>query len=177
MAAHYLTARDVYIGDRPVAEPPAPSVELPPLPQVAPGFTGRTRELDELLVVLGSREGAGKDEEESDAATSVVVSAVQGMGGIGKTALAVSAGRRALEAGAFTGTLFLDLRGYDDVPIDAARALDDVLRQLGVDAAQIPLNRISVPLFTALSSPSVPVAASGSWSLRTTPPPVSRLKA
>ncbi|WP_326784114.1 ATP-binding protein [Streptomyces sp. NBC_00151] len=138
MAAHYLTARDVYIGDRPVAEPPAPSVELPPLPQVAPGFTGRTRELDELLVVLGSREGAGKDEEESDAATSVVVSAVQGMGGIGKTALAVSAGRRALEAGAFTGTLFLDLRGYDDVPIDAARALDDVLRQLGVDAAQIP---------------------------------------
>ncbi|MEU8949899.1 tetratricopeptide repeat protein [Streptomyces sp. NPDC048489] len=80
-----------------------------------------------------------RDAEESGAATSVVVSAaVRGMGGIGKTTLALSAGRRALEARAFTGTLFLDLRGYDDVPVDAARALDDVLRQLGVDGAQIP---------------------------------------
>ncbi|MFE4697669.1 NB-ARC domain-containing protein, partial [Streptomyces sp. NPDC056738] len=136
MAAHYLTARDVYIGGRPVVEPSASSVELPPLPEVPPGFTGRSRELDDLLSVLGSREGAGKD---SGAATSVVVSAaVRGMGGIGKTTLALSAGRRALEEGAFTGTLFLDLRGYDDAPVDAARALDDVLRQLGVDAAQIP---------------------------------------
>ncbi|QIY63457.1 tetratricopeptide repeat protein [Streptomyces sp. RPA4-2] len=137
MAAHYLTARDVYIGDRPLAESSAQAVELPPLPEVAPGFTGRTGELEDLLAVLSSREGAG--EEEPGAATSVVVSAaVRGMGGIGKTTLALSAGWRALEAGAFTGALFLDLRGYDDVPVDAARALDDVLRQLGVDAAQIP---------------------------------------
>jgi tetratricopeptide (TPR) repeat protein len=69
----------------------------------------------------------------------VVLSAsVRGMGGIGKTTLALAAGHAALAGKVFTGAVFVDLRGYDDAPVDAGHALDSMLRQLGVAAGQIP---------------------------------------
>ncbi|WP_159401232.1 ATP-binding protein [Streptomyces sp. NRRL B-24484] len=120
----------------PSASPELPP--LPPLPGVAAGFTGRGKELDDLLTLL---DPLGDPEPECPgtvAAAVVVTAAVRGMGGIGKTTLALAAGHRALVDGAFTGAVFLDLRGYDDTPTDAGRALDDVLRQLGVDTSQIP---------------------------------------
>jgi predicted ATPase len=49
----------------------------------------------------------------------VVVSAVAGLAGVGKTALTVQAGHAARQAGWFGGgVLFLDLHGYDDAPVE-----------------------------------------------------------
>ena len=107
--------------------------EPAPLPSVPAGFTGREDEVEGLLDLLG-REAPGEDPE----VAAVVVTAVAGMGGIGKTTLALAAGHAALRCGLFTGALFLDLQGYDDTPVEAGQALDGVLRALGVAVEQIP---------------------------------------
>jgi tetratricopeptide (TPR) repeat protein len=100
--------------------------QLPPVPD----FVGRTRELQVLRDILGA---------ESPATEHVVVSAVAGMPGIGKTALAVKAAQDAVDSGWFAGgALFLDLRGYDRDPVSPARALDSLLRGLGVPSPKIP---------------------------------------
>ncbi|WP_280727989.1 tetratricopeptide repeat protein [Kitasatospora sp. MAA4] len=123
-----------------IQQPPEPAAavlpllpEPAPLPSVPPGFTGREDEVDGLLDLLG-RTTPGDDPE----VPAVVVTAVAGMGGIGKTTLALAAGRDALRCGLFTGALFLDLQGYDDTPVEAGQALDGVLRALGVAVEQIP---------------------------------------
>ncbi|GJF30364.1 hypothetical protein KNE206_30640 [Kitasatospora sp. NE20-6] len=67
-----------------------------------------------------------------------MVASVLGMGGMGKTTLALATAHAALKSGLFTGVLFLDLRGYDDTPTGAAQALDTALRDLGVEAERIP---------------------------------------
>ncbi|WP_329265646.1 tetratricopeptide repeat protein [Streptomyces sp. NBC_01478] len=59
------------------------------------------------------------------------------MGGIGKTALAVEAAYRA--RGEFPGgTLFVDLRGYDDDPVTADQAVVALLDALGVRGQDLP---------------------------------------
>jgi tetratricopeptide (TPR) repeat protein len=95
-------------------------------------FTGRRGELD-ALVELARAAGDGSD------AGMVVISAINGMGGIGKTALAVRAGHRVAEHFP-DGQLFIDLRGYDArlAPLAAEDALDYLLRSLGVPPAAIP---------------------------------------
>lgn len=73
------------------------------------------------------------------AAGTVVVPAVAGLAGVGKTALAVQAGHEARERGWFAGgVLFVDLHGYDEAPVEPAQALDGLLRALGVVAEHIP---------------------------------------
>ncbi|MFF2953049.1 tetratricopeptide repeat protein [Kitasatospora sp. NPDC057965] len=109
---------------------PGPGPELSaiaPPPAVPAGFTGREDDLRGLLDLLGRGTG-----------TAVVVASVRGMGGIGKTTLALATAHAALAGGAFTGAVFLDLRGYDDTPLDAGQVLDGVLRQLGVEPESIP---------------------------------------
>jgi DNA-binding SARP family transcriptional activator len=130
-----------------------PSLSLPrtrPAPAAAPGappqrwdaprqlpvdsrlFTGREAELEELL-------GLARAASEGSDAGMVVISALSGMGGIGKTALAVRAGHRV--AGLFPdGQLFIDLRGYAAEPaaLPAEEALDYLLRSLGVPSQAIP---------------------------------------
>ncbi|MEU1407067.1 tetratricopeptide repeat protein [Streptomyces sp. NPDC005728] len=61
------------------------------------------------------------------------------MGGIGKTALAVEAAHRARAKGWFPGgTLFVDLRGYDDDPVTADQAVASLLDALGVRGQELP---------------------------------------
>ncbi|MEU6195742.1 tetratricopeptide repeat protein [Streptomyces sp. NPDC047061] len=96
---------------------------LPPRPG---GFTGREGETAELLGAL-------------DDSAAVLVTAVSGLGGIGKTALAVEAAHLACGKGWFPGgVLFLDLHGYDEQPVSADQALQALLRALGVPPEHIP---------------------------------------
>ncbi|TQE31495.1 tetratricopeptide repeat protein [Streptomyces ipomoeae] len=104
---------------------------LPPRP---PGFTGRTAELDRLLPRL-----APAPDDDDTAPLPLLISAVTGMGGIGKTALAVEAAHRARAQGWFPGgTLFVDLRGYDDNPVTADQAVLALLDALGVRGPDLP---------------------------------------
>ncbi|MGW0845639.1 tetratricopeptide repeat protein [Streptomyces sp. NPDC002787] len=105
------------------AAAPEAMAGLPPRPG---GFTGRDGETAELLRAL-------------DGSAAVLVSAVSGLGGIGKTALAVETAHLACEEGWFPGgVLFVDLHGYDEEPVTADQALQSLLRALGVPPEQIP---------------------------------------
>ncbi|WP_405648645.1 tetratricopeptide repeat protein [Streptomyces sp. NBC_00019] len=105
------------------------------LPARATGFTGRDGELTRLLEALGPSAGDAASE-----AVPVLVAAVSGLGGIGKTALAVEAAHRACAAGWFPGgVLFLDLHGYDEKPVAGDQALEALLRALGLEPEHIPL--------------------------------------
>jgi DNA-binding SARP family transcriptional activator len=95
-------------------------------------FTGRARELDEVLrVALAAPEGSR--------AGMVVISAIDGMGGVGKSALAIRAAHR-VRPQFPDGQLFVDLRGHTPgmPPLSAADALSWLLRSLGVPPQQIP---------------------------------------
>ena len=105
---------------------PAPTA-LDALPARVVGFTGREAELQALLDAL------------NPSAPVVLVAAISGLGGIGKTSLAVEAGYRAGAKGWFPGgTLFVDLHGYDEDPVTADQALQALLRALGVEPKHIP---------------------------------------
>ncbi|MET7572977.1 tetratricopeptide repeat protein [Streptomyces sp. NPDC005492] len=104
---------------------------LDALPARAAGFTGRGRELAQLLDAF--------DPAVADAPEAVVVAAVSGLGGIGKTALAVEAAHTACEKGWFPGgVLFVNLHGYDDDLVTAEQAVEALLRALGVEPEHIP---------------------------------------
>ncbi|MBV2363343.1 BTAD domain-containing putative transcriptional regulator [Streptomonospora nanhaiensis] len=70
-------------------------------------------------------------------ARPVVVSAVAGMGGVGKTALALHAAHTS--AAAFPdGQLYANLRGAQEVPADPAQVLSQFLHALGIEGAAVP---------------------------------------
>jgi DNA-binding SARP family transcriptional activator/tetratricopeptide (TPR) repeat protein len=100
------------------------------LPGDAGDFTGRDRELRELLAVL-----PGQDE----IAQTVVIAAIDGMAGVGKTTLAVHAAHRVADRYP-DGKLFIDLHGHtpERDPADPAAALDSLLRAIGVPGGHIP---------------------------------------
>jgi len=103
------------------------------LPPVLAGFTGRGGELDQIRQAL--RQG------QQDGGT-VVISAIEGMAGVGKTELAVHAGHLLIQEQPFDRVLFVNLRGYHpdpaQPPADPAAVLDGFLRLLGVHGQQIP---------------------------------------
>ncbi|MBE8472704.1 tetratricopeptide repeat protein [Streptomyces sp. 3R004] len=103
------------------------------LPPRAGGFTGREAEMAALLSAL---DPAAAD---FSASSAVLVTAVSGLGGIGKTALAVETAHLARERNWFPGgVLFVDLHGYDLEPVTADRALQALLRALGIPPEHIP---------------------------------------
>lgn len=97
----------------------------------APGhFTGRQGELDAIVTVA-----QGADAHIG----SVMISAIDGMAGIGKTALAVHAAHRLAEK--FPGgQLFLDLHGYTrgHQPREPGQALEALLRALACPRRSCP---------------------------------------
>ncbi len=110
------------------------------LPADVYAFTGRTAELFELdaLVPGGDPAGQTASAPEGDGSTAVVISAVSGTAGVGKTALAVRWAHR-VSAGFGDGQLYVNLRGYDpDLPMSPGDALARFLRGLGVAGEDIP---------------------------------------
>lgn len=101
------------------------------LPPRVPVFTGRSEQLAQLDRALAeARSAAG--------GTAVLVSAIEGTAGVGKTALAVHWAHGAAEAFP-DGQLYLNLRGYDLAPpMPAFDALAVLLRALGVGEADLP---------------------------------------
>jgi|GEM_PF-1053431 len=105
---------------------PTALAQLPPAVAV---FTGRD---GDLAVLAGLLDPAGT-------AGPVLVSAVAGLAGVGKTTLAVQAGHAAVARGWYRGgVLFLDLHGYDASPVEPGQALDALLRALGIPGEHIP---------------------------------------
>jgi DNA-binding SARP family transcriptional activator len=111
---------------RSAAEAGVVPAELPP---DTASFTGRRDELARLERVVAAGGGSGP----------VVISALDGGGGVGKSALAVHAAHRLAERFP-DGQLYVNLQGSTPglAPLRPLEALGRMLRSLGVDPAQVP---------------------------------------
>jgi len=98
------------------------------LPRDIASFTGRERELGELVDAVAGRGGA------------VSIHAIGGMAGVGKTAFAVHAAHR-LASQFPAGQIFLPLHGHTpgQQPVGPEDALASLLLAASVPAGQIPL--------------------------------------
>ncbi|GAA0948178.1 hypothetical protein GCM10009554_45530 [Kribbella koreensis] len=96
------------------------------LPMPDAGFTGRTGDLDALHSVLTS-------------GSRVAIVAITGMGGVGKTTLAVKAAHSAI-AEYPDGQAYLDLHGYDtEAAVSPLEALNYLLRAFGLSGPDVPV--------------------------------------
>src|SRR5581483_7371188 len=121
---------ELLTGDPAASDAAAPTVPRQ-LPAAVAGFTGRAAEL-RALTRMQDQAGAG-------APGTVVISAIGGTAGVGKTALALHWAHQA--AGQFPdGQLYVNLRGYDPSgePVQPDAALRCLLEALAVPAARIP---------------------------------------
>ncbi|MFF0963738.1 AfsR/SARP family transcriptional regulator [Streptomyces sp. NPDC003703] len=110
---------------------PRPPVRIPDnLPRDVP-WVGRQEELHRLTEALS--EGAG------DAAPVVTVESISGMGGVGKTALAVHLAHHVRHRYP-DGAVFVHLGGHacDRAAVAPRRALTEILRLLGVPGTELP---------------------------------------
>ena len=106
----------------PVAQPRTP-LSLPrALPADLPDFTGREDEMTRLETLLRRREGAA-------------ISAIGGMGGVGKTALAIQVAHRVKDDFP-DGQVVVNLRGFDPErePLTSAEAMRQVIAWLAPEA-------------------------------------------
>lgn len=103
-----LHAEQVFL---PQAEVPRATHQLPPR---VPDFIGREALLEEIEGALGK---------------GLCISAIQGMGGIGKTQLALALAHR-IKQDFPDGQIFLDLRSESDQPLSAQEAMTWVVRSL-----------------------------------------------
>ena len=109
--------------------PPTPPSALHQLPPDIADFTGRLKELARVTALL---------EQASQAkGTAVVISAVAGMAGVGKSALAIHVAHR-LKARFPDAQLYVDLRGADGQPLDPFNVLARFLWALGVEDQFVP---------------------------------------
>jgi DNA-binding SARP family transcriptional activator len=100
------------------------------LPAPVGHFTGRSAELAELTGML--------DREADQAEGLVIISAIEGTAGVGKTALAVHWAHR-VAASFPDGQLYVNLRGYGpSAPMSPAEAVSTFLAALGVPIERWP---------------------------------------
>jgi tetratricopeptide (TPR) repeat protein len=127
-AAQWRQALRVVGGEARAAAQVRVHAELPP---ASDRFVGREPEVDRLrrLIERGRRTGRAG-----------VVSAIEGMAGVGKTELAMRVGHLVARDDPFDRVLLVDLRGFDpeQPPADPAAVLDGFLRLLGMPGYQIP---------------------------------------
>jgi len=120
---------------RPADQPPAGPVPVPgsvprQLPVAVTHYTGRVAELAKLDVLLTQDDAARP--------AAMMISAVAGTAGVGKTALVVHWAHRVGDRFP-DGQLFVNLRGYDPgPPMTPEQALEEFLRALHVPAERIP---------------------------------------
>ncbi|MDI5980669.1 ATP-binding protein [Amycolatopsis magusensis] len=106
------------------------------LPSPVRAFTGRVAELTALDAVFDSMDEPGSTT--APAGRAVVISAISGTAGVGKTTLAVMWAHH-VRAKFPDGQLYVNLRGYDPgPPATPGEVLDGFLRALDVPAANIP---------------------------------------
>ncbi|MYR45139.1 BTAD domain-containing putative transcriptional regulator [Streptomyces sp. SID5910] len=122
--------------DPALAEPSAPAAESTAvpvrpaqLPASVPDFTGRASFVRELSEVLGSASGAE--------GRVMAVSALAGIGGVGKTTLAVHVAHQA-RAAFPDGQLYVDLQGAGARSAEPETVLGSFLRALGTADSAIP---------------------------------------
>ena len=119
-----ILARDDDLAVRPSGQRPGRAAPPNTLPPESAEFVGRDKELGQITGEHGTVPG---------------IAIIEGMPGVGKTALAIRAAR--LVSGQYPdGTLYLDLCSHDPEgsPLDPAEALYRLLQMLSVPAAQIP---------------------------------------
>lgn len=110
----------------PTADPPATLVRPAQLPATVPDFTGRAAFVTELGEVLASAEGR-----------VMAVSALAGIGGVGKTTLAVHVAHQARWAFP-DGQLYVDLQGAGPRAAEPETVLGSFLRALGTPDSSVP---------------------------------------
>ncbi|WP_306820026.1 AfsR/SARP family transcriptional regulator [Streptomyces sp. DSM 40750] len=110
-------------------EPAAAPVRPAQLPATVPDFTGRSSFVNELSEVLAEASGAEGQ--------VMSVSALAGIGGVGKTTLAVHVAHQARPAFP-DGQLYVDLQGAGARPAEPETVLGSFLRALGTADSAIP---------------------------------------
>ncbi|GLZ41059.1 BTAD domain-containing putative transcriptional regulator [Actinokineospora sp. NBRC 105648] len=118
--------------DRPRPPLPQPATQRAPaqLPAETPGFVGRTTPLESLDDLL----------HQVDGSPGVVIVALSGTAGVGKTALALRWAHRARERFP-DGQLSVNLQGYSaGTPLTSQEVLVRFLHALGVVPERVPIN-------------------------------------
>jgi DNA-binding SARP family transcriptional activator/tetratricopeptide (TPR) repeat protein len=112
----------------PAEAPAGEDVDRCTLPHDIIDFSGRDAELAQL-----------HEDTARSSPTALMISTIDGMGGIGKTALAVRLAHQ-LRADYPDGQYFIDLRGFTagQDPLTPAHALDLLLRDVGVPVERVP---------------------------------------
>ncbi|WP_328611040.1 tetratricopeptide repeat protein [Amycolatopsis sp. NBC_00345] len=131
-----LTREVEHAATRPISTEPAPSaVTARMLPAQPRSFTGREDQIRQLL------RDVTPDHRGTDDVSPSGICAIDGMAGIGKTALALHVAHRVADQFP-DGQFFLDLQAHTpgQVPLDRDDALSLLLTAAGVDPSAIPVD-------------------------------------